>query len=297
MPELGPDRPDSLPFIAYLQDYKKLNCDYMPDHLPSKLPTWVRERVLHFLNEAGDARSLLSQLPENKSEAEGRSPEYFLGHKVAERILEMRENLPGRRYSNLKQLRDVRGLGADKFKTILQSFNLPSALLFVNSLYEKKILSKNNWTLQPHTLFFEEREEYQEHAHDPCRLKAKVQDLLATLAQKHECSAAESRLVHHLIENAFPDAYTNSTDEAALALALWFYQFDADNWFSQERIREECQTYFSLYRGSHPWRMDLYLLKPFDHSLLLQGLAPKALPVVCTEAELSITIWLSGLRD
>lgn len=269
----------------------------MPDRLPSTLPSWVRVRVLHFLNEASDARTLLNQIPETKSEVDGRPQDYFLGHKVAERILEMREILPGKRYSNLKQLRDVRGLGSDKFKTILQSFNLPSAQLFVNGLYEKKVLSKDNWTLQPHTLFFEKRAEFLEITHDSCRLKSRVQNMLAELAQKHERPVAERRLLHHMTESAFSDTYTNSTDEAALALALWFYQFDADNWFTIEKIQEECQTYFGLYRGSHTWRMDLHLLKPFDHSLLIDGLAPKALPVVCAEAELSVTIWLSGLRD
>lgn len=269
----------------------------MSDRLPYELPPWVRERVLQFLNEAQDARELLNMLPESRSIEAKRSQDYFLGHKVAERILEMRDHLPSKRYTNLKQLRDVRGLGADKFKTILEVFNLPSALLFVNGLYEKGILSQNNWTLQPYTIFFEEKDAFLEKTRTPCLLKTQVQKMLSGMAQKRELPNAERRLLHHLIEHAYPDAYDNQTEDAALALALWFYQFDADNWFSFERIREECQNYFRLYQGSHPWRMDLYLLKPFDHSLLMNGLAPKSLPVVCVEAELSVTIWLSGLRD
>ncbi|MCB0575738.1 MAG: hypothetical protein KDC61_14360, partial [Saprospiraceae bacterium] len=91
-------------------------------------------------------------------------------------------------------------------------------------------------------------------------------------------------------------AYHNSTEEGALAFALWFYRFDADNWFSFERMFQQTSALFG-YHAVPLWEMEMRFFKGFKHRIFTKLIAPPDLPVLVNYPEHKVTLWVSGLAD
>jgi hypothetical protein len=98
------------------------------------------------------------------------------------------------------------------------------------------------------------------------------------------------------IQTAYVDAYHNSTEEAAYAFALWFYRFDADNWFSFNRMFEQTAAFFG-YHNTPFSNLELRLFKGFDNHVFLNLITASDLPVTVNDAERRITIRVVGLAD
>lgn len=74
------------------------------------------------------------------------------------------------------------------------------------------------------------------------------------------------------------------------AFALWFLEFDQDNWFSFDAVQRETNNYLNSYSSvSH--RRELRMIKGSFLPMRLD------LPVVVDYENLSVTVWTGELRD
>ncbi|MEM7572766.1 MAG: hypothetical protein AAF433_07690, partial [Bacteroidota bacterium] len=125
-----------------------------------------------------------------------------------------------------------------------------------------------------------------------------IVDKVALVAREREVTEAARAAMLQELENAYIDDYHNSSPNATYALALWFYEFDADNWFSWEGIQEQTAVYFDHNSTTYPWFMELYFFKGFtNRGIVNPGICPEDLPVVVNHAEQSISFWVSALYD
>ncbi len=74
------------------------------------------------------------------------------------------------------------------------------------------------------------------------------------------------------------------------ALALWFMEFDEDNWFSFEDVQVETEKYLNSY-SSISERKELRMIKGSFLPMKLD------LPVVVDYENMSFTIWTGELKD
>lgn len=269
----------------------------------SKLPIdevtpWVGYRILNFFNRAKDVKDITGDGETNFGNANDPDnwEDYSIGETVAERILEKRNTLPARRFRELNQLEDINGLGLDKFNDLVQAFQTPSAEAFRNAMYNNGIIYKENWRLTHYTTFIKDTDEYRNITRNESNFRDFVMEKVEEIAKNKQADYVTARLVAKTLETAYIDTYFNSAQTSDYAFALWFYRFDADNWFSFDRVLEQTSAYFS-HHSTPLWEMELRFFKGFGHEILSDGIVPDDLPVVTCEAEQSISIWTSALYD
>ncbi|HMQ46116.1 MAG TPA: hypothetical protein PKA00_00185 [Saprospiraceae bacterium] len=270
----------------------------------SGIAQWIADRVLAFLNQARSPESITGDgvaNPENPQDPDNWE-DYSIGTVVAQRIIEKRLTLPRQHFQSLDELKGIPGLGQNKFDDMIRAFSTPSAEAFRTAMYEQNIISEENWKLTYYTSFIEDAETYRNITRNETNFKHHVVEQLEKICLEilgGNDSAANRSASRLLGENArlrFIDTYSNSAGAASYAFALWWYRFDADNWFSFDRVYRVIDTYFSHHNGPN-WAMDLHFFKGFKHEILSDGIVPADLPVVTSEAEQSITIWTSALYD
>ncbi len=170
----------------------------------------------------------------------------------------------------------------------------PAAKVFRAAMYDGVIL--NNWELEYFTTIFENEAAFQKVIGS----KSALADFVATQVEQisHEkysnSKAAElaGALLRRCYDEHFPDSHYG-----AYALSFWFYQFDADNWFTFERVQEETEKYLTYY-SSWDDRLELHLYKGFDNTgVLVSAVTQDDLPVVINRGERAITIWTCQLND
>lgn len=261
----------------------------------SQVPNWVANRILAFVNRARSVADLLDgSVQDDPSDGPGRT----LGPTVAARILRHKASLPRRRYTTFAELDDVQGIGPGTIQDLVYSFGTAADQAFQNDMYAKPIIYKENWTLEFHRTAFEEQGSFREVVQDEKALRNWLVAQLGELGASRATTATQISNMQAAVSSAYVDRYSNSTPAAAYAFALWFYEFDADNWFSWERIQEACLAYFDYHMAGYPWEMELYLIKGFrQNGLIRNGITPDDLPVVINWAEQSISFWLSALYD
>ncbi|MCB0641669.1 MAG: helix-hairpin-helix domain-containing protein, partial [Phaeodactylibacter sp.] len=106
-------------------------------------------RLLTFLNKLKTADALLEKLDRihaPTAPATNGAKDYGLGETIAQRIFEYKAQLPGRRFSKLDQLEDIKGFGPDKLQELSKKVCIPAALAFKNSMYAHLIAE--NWVLE-----------------------------------------------------------------------------------------------------------------------------------------------------
>jgi hypothetical protein len=206
--------------------------------------------------------------------------------------------LPFRRFTDLQQLDDIRGVGAGTLQDLVYSFGTTAAAYFKREMYASGTIYETNWPLEYFRYELPDAAAFNALANDVTALRTFVIDKVQTESTaKGLPSSATNQMVQEL-QSAYPDYYSNGSYEAAYALALWFYRFDADNWFSWARIQEQTTAYFDYHMGGNPWQMDLYLFKGFvNRGLVPPGISAKDLPIVVNRAEQSVTFWISALYD
>jgi hypothetical protein len=258
-------------------------------------PAWVEERVLRFMNQAGTWQKLIDNMRELGSDPGARSHDHLIGQKVAARILETRNLLPGMAFSTLGQLRDIRGLGEDKYRAILKAFSRPSASVLTDALAQAKLPGQSRAHLYPLTTYPSDEASYQELITTPYALKEWVTTHLLAYAGRRGHGALVCKMLDQSIQQAFVEGSDNSDSGAALALALWLYQFQADDCFPFPAALEACTRYIGPAAGEGPF-MRLWLIKPLDQGLLFAGGGPAAWPVAGHDGERSVTVWLGGME-
>ena len=113
-----------------------------------------------------------------------------------------------------------------------------------------------------------------------------VNDRLLDLAAK-ECA---------LCATTYIDTFSSGL-QGAYALALWFFRFDEDNWFSFDQVLEKTKAYLN---GVSKWndRLELRLFKGFSlKGILTEAISGPDLPVVVNHGDKTVTIISCELRD
>lgn len=257
-------------------------------------------RLLTFLNKQPDAAALLQRLShyEDKLLAfkpkENNPKDYGIGQTSAQKILDYRNQLPGHRFSKLDQLTDIQGFGPDKLEELYKRVCRPAALTFRNSMYTN--LLAENWILEYHSFHILDSEEFLEIVDNESLFTEfvcdKVEDISLQKFNNHKASLLAAQLLKCAYLETFDDPHYG-----AIALAFWFYQFDADNWFGFDQAREECEDYLGSY-SSFDKRLELRLFKGFDNAgVLANAVTQVDLPVVVNFAEQVITLWSCQLND
>lgn len=258
------------------------------------IPLWVQHRILGFFNYARNVDMILDgTIQDDPTDGSGST----IGPTLAARILRVKSTLPRQRFTELTQLDAIRGIGPNTLQDLVYSFGTPAATAFRQGLYDTGTLYPNNWALEAFRCPVD-ASNFQALANDPELLRTFVSDQVAAIAQEKNLAHADRDAMLQDIRTAYIDHYSNSTPETGYALALWFYQFDADNWFSWERIQEHTLSYFEHHMTTDRWSMDLYLFRGFtNRGLVRPGIAPTVLPIVVNWAEEVVTIFGSGLYD
>lgn len=257
--------------------------------LQKELLPAMERRLLGFLNHINDATAL-SDAIRDRHQNGGTG----IGEKVAERLLKARTELPGRRFEDLHQVEAVPGVGEDKILDLMHAFKQPAAQAFRSNMYNGVILS--NWELEYFTSIFEDDMSFQEVIDSKSSLAEFVGEQVEQISLERYSNSKAAELAGELVERCY-DEYFPDSHFGAYALALWFYQFDADNWFSFERVLKETEKYLNFYPEWED-RLELHLYKGFDNTgVLVDPVTQVDLPVVINRGERAVTIWTCQLND
>ena len=246
-------------------------------------------RILRFLNQIFRPQDLLNKLlvkPE-----EGETKDYGIGPVVASRIIKRRKELPGWRFTELTQLNGIKGLGQDKLDDLVDTFNLSSAEHLLYVIESEQILYEN-FPFSFHAITFDDEASFEAHTKDEASLRKTVIDNIEFLASKDPLDPKDLAAAKDQIGNAYIEKiYTAYL--AGYAWAVWFYGFDADNWFAFDTMRLPLSDYLDE-SGEDP---ALYLFKGFNNGLIVQGISVLDLPVVVNPNELTVYLWTAELFD
>jgi hypothetical protein len=225
---------------------------------------------------------------------EGQSAGYVIGETVAERLIAYREQLPQRRFQQLAELDQVPGVGADKLRDLIYSFSQPADQAFVKDMFGEVLLS--NFELKADTVHISDERHFLETVDQPARFTELVGLRVQALCEQRFDQPRACALAVKLLQHAHLEAYA-SGNVGAYALALWFFRFDEDNWFSFEKVHAACNRYLNhlRYQGD---RLELRFFKGFDNrDILARSITVPDLPVVVNYAEQKITLWSGQLND
>lgn len=260
-----------------------------------EIPLWVQNRIVGFFNQARNVEMILDgSIKDDPADGSGRT----ISRPLAARILRERNQLARRRFTDLEQIDNIRGIGPNTIQDLVYSFGISADEAFLNAMYDSGTIYRENWPLEYFRYTIDDNEEFQAIINDRAQLRQFIVDRVEAVAIEREVekSACEAML-KELVEG-YMDNYHNSSPTATYALALWFYEFDADNWFSWERIQEQTAVYFDHNMNTYPWFMELYFFKGFtNRGIISPGICPEDLPVVVNHAEQSISFWVSALYD
>ncbi len=260
--------------------------------MKTNIAPWVAQRILQFVNTAQKPIDLVLGVLDDPGDDEDRG----FTMQLARRVLLYRDTLPGKRFQTLDQLIAVRGLDPDKLDDLAYTFGVSAAASFEKSLFDDGLLL-DNWTVLRYEWSADSDQEFRQFADDPAAFRQVVWNL-ATRACMETVGPeeAEARTRTASIQTDYIDIYHNGTEEAAYAFALWFYRFDADNWFAFDDMFDQTTTFFSHHGGAF-LPLQLRLFKGFNNRVLLDQVVGQDLPVTVDYSEHMITLWVVGLQD
>jgi len=259
------------------------------------IPIWIQNRIVGFFNWARNIDMVLDgTIKDDPSDGPGNT----LGKTVAARILREKTKLPKRRFTDLEQIDNIKGVGPGLIKDLVFSLGISADEAFQNSMYNSGTIYRENWPLEYFRLTIDDKEEFEQIANSQDLLRKIILRRVEIAAVENGVGREKVEEMQDALRTAFIDSYHNSTPAAGYALALWFYEFDADNWFSWEGIQEQTLGYFNHNGDVYPWFMELHFFKGFrNRGIIPSGISPEGLPVVVNHAEQSITFWISELYD
>lgn len=255
-------------------------------------PTWVINQILGFFNQVRSVDEIINgPIKDDPSDGAGRT----IGPSLAARILREKNALPRRRFTDFEQFDRIKGVGEGTIRDLVYSFGTPAAQAFQDRMYDGTIFQEN-WTLEFSRTTFESQE-FNELVRDEVAFRAWVVEKVREIGVSRGVSEEQEAKMTGNLLTTYIDSYSNVIPAPGYALALWFYEFDADNWFGWEQIQKQTDSYFSYHLG-YPWEMELRLFKGFQQQGIIRaGIAPDDLPVVVNWPEKSIAIWFSALYD
>ena len=169
-----------------------------------------------------------------------------------------------------------------------------AATTFREAMYNGVILS--NWDLEHHTIQFDDEADFEAIIGASSTFTNFVATQVEVISNEKYSNSKAAELAGELLKKCYLEPFPDP-HYGAYALAFWFYQFDADNWFTFERVRQETEKYLNFYEN---WdeRLELFLFKGFDNAgILVSAVTQEDLPVVVNHGENAITIWTAQLND
>jgi len=257
-------------------------------------PAWAYNRIVSFFNTAQSVEDIVSTVKDDPSDGPGRT----ISANLAARILRERSRFGFRGFTDFAQIDGIRGVGDGTVQDLLCTFNVSAAAAFQQKMYDDHVIYRENWPLEFFRYEIEDKEEFEKMVFDDQLLRNFVGEKIIELSEQRGVDQALCDQMVTDISAAYIDKYSNSIPTANIALALWFYEFDADNWFSWERILEVTAYYLDYYARTNNSEMELRFFKGFVNRGIIQpGITPDDLPVVLNYAEQCVTIWFSTLYD
>jgi len=252
----------------------------------SRTKEQLNQRVLHLLNRATKPEELTYP----KHYRDGRRIE-GLPKTTAEALLKRRDKQARRAFSNIK---DVELLSDDQLQTLRDAMDVPAAEFFRENMAEEVL--PGNWELDNFSATFEDRAAFSDIVDIRCNFVDFIASQVQQFGTERFGNSTAAELAGELIKRTyiehFPDPHFGS-----YAFAFWFYQFDADNWFTFDHVRETTEQYLNYY-ASWDDRLEFFLFKGFDEAGVLANAVSHAdLPVVVNYGEQAVTIWTSQLLD
>ncbi len=257
-----------------------------------KIEGWVELRILNFLNAAQTVDDIVNQVLDDPNSGGKGS----IGETVAARILEKRNTLQFGRFDSINQLEGIPGLGEDKIRDLIYTFGVRAADAFRKSMYNGVILE--NWRLEHHTYYFPNEDEFLLTATIESNFIQHVAYQVEQISLQKFGNDEAAYLANLLAQQSYLDRY-DSAHVGSYAFALWFYQFDQDNWFSFERVRQEIESYLNYFvHFNAAYEQQFVLFKGFPNgATLVRAVTTPDLPVVINPVEHAITIWTAELLD
>ncbi len=249
-------------------------------------------RIVRFFNSVQSAFEIVKGVKDDPGDNETT----VFTTRLAKRILEVRGKLPSSRFDSIEQIDAIHGVGPDKMEDLMYTFGRPASEAFESNLFEKGLLYEN-WTVIRYEYTSETDEAHRALIDDPTAFRNAVHQLATRAAMETQgYGSDEAERITGSVLTHYMDTYTNSTPEAALAFALWFFRVDADNWFSFNRMLTETTWFFDYHSGNYS-PIELRLFKGFNNNALLNLITPKDLAITVNDAERVITLWVVGLAD
>lgn len=260
---------------------------------PKTIQPWIKNRIIEFFNRAKSVSEIVDTVKDWPADGKGTA----IGHIVAKRILLTRSRLPWRRFRELEEIMEIKGVGQDKLEDMVFTFGKSAAQTFVDNMYDNNVISRENWPLIFHSQRIEPYEEFEETVRNEAVFRSVVQDQLKTFCAAQDVSEVDCQTMIDGVADAYIDPF-NNTDPVnpAYAFAQWFYRIDLGNFFFFETGVPQTQSYFDHFSGS-PWEMELRLFKGVRSTIISGGLVPPDLATVVNFPEQIITIWSTSLFD
>lgn len=262
----------------------------MAHRLLKDLPAFAEKRFLYFFNHVPGAKEIASvQWKTSDKDAD----EYGLGETVAQRIIDARNSLERKKFTDLSAFEEIPGLGHEKLKDIVSTFSIPAADLFLRDM--RKGVIQSNFELTYYSIPFDQPASFEAVVSNPRLFKYTVAKYAKELASE---GVSQEKLVaaEESLRSSYVETYKNGF-VGSYAFALWFFRFDADNWFTFEQVRTCTESYLDITLLSSD-RQELHLFKGFQAGeILVGGICPEDLPVVVNHDEHLITLWGGQLFD
>lgn len=261
----------------------------------------VQQRILDFLNNArtpdditGDDQVQAPVLDDPNSGEGDQVNDYTIGDIVAERIITKRASLVGGRYNSVEELSNIPGFGLDKFNDLVYTFSMSSAERFKLEMYKNVIL--DNWELEYDLTEFADEAHFLNIVDNESEFREFVSRRLVKISFDQYQNQGLADVAGTLLNGLYIDKYFSGFI-GAYALALWFFRFDADNWFSYNRVQDTCSLYLDGYSYVRD-RRELRLFKGYPNAgVIANSVTVDDLPVVVDYAQRSIAIWRATLND
>lgn len=258
-----------------------------------KIEEWVAKRLLGLFNRASIAADIsYHSLRDDPTTGQGR---FIIGEKVAQRIIDKRNKLPGMMFREIAQLSGIDGLGDGKLNDLLDVLSTPSAEAFRVSMYHH-VLRESHWMLEHCSTKFEDEEQFLNIAADTRLLTEFVIGQARIIARDRYRDNRLHAKIASAIQKAPLELY-DSGHVAAHAFALWLFKLTADSWFSYEQVQRETAAYLDFMPD---WldRTDLFMFHGFKNEGQLTGpISPLGLPVTVNHAEHTISLWTAQVID
>ncbi|HHG83420.1 MAG TPA: hypothetical protein ENJ82_01625 [Bacteroidetes bacterium] len=252
---------------------------------------WKLKCILNALNSFPNAPELSAAV----QAAPGLEPGLpALEEALAQRIFDRKAAQQHGRFTAIGQLQNIDGLSQDKLQNLVYSFGISAAEQFKLSMYHD--LLQDNWVLNYDRSEFPDERAFLNLVDNPTAFKSWLADKVAELAVQKTGQANNGPLAQKSLNNACVESFYSGY-VGSYSMALWFFRFDEDNWFSFDRVHEKTEIYLSSPAYARD-RIELRNFVGFENSgLLANPITVSGLPVTVNYMEQTISIWSCQLND